>query len=83
MADPIIQLRGGTTAQQLQFIGLSREITVDQGTNPGDAWTLRVQDNQNPGGRRTIAALSDVNTTALDEKGNTLTFQRGVLMAKS
>ena len=49
-----VQLRGGTTAEHMDFIGAPREVTVDTDLN-----TLRVHDGQTPGGHD-LAKTDDV-----------------------
>ena len=49
-----VQLRGGTTAEHMDFIGAPREVTVDTDLN-----TLRVHDGQTPGGHD-LAKADDV-----------------------
>lgn len=49
-----VQLRGGTTAEHRDFIGASREVTVDTDLN-----TLRVHDGSTPGGHE-LATTSSV-----------------------
>ena len=49
-----VQLRGGTTAEHMDFIGAPREVTVDTDLN-----TLRIHDGQTPGGHD-LAKTDDV-----------------------
>ena len=49
-----VQLRGGTNAEHMDFIGAPREVTVDTDLN-----TLRIHDGQTPGGHD-LAKTDDV-----------------------